>query len=375
MQATLSATRKHYPENAKNRRLRRNAALFDWRRGNRCYASPMQVEEGSRRAVPLSGHVLFQSDDLDCARERVAQKFCSHRLDIIGDGRPFRAVHHHAPGEMISLNYISYGADVLIDPGELGDFYLIQMPVAGAATIRNGATEFVTDRAIASVLNADLATRMQWWRGCAQILVQIRKAPFLAFAERLLERELPGPVIFDPLIDFSRPQMQAWRGFANSLFHAADAARDTPPGSGIQATLNEQRLLELFLRHQPSNMSLFFDDGKKGAATRHLRRAEEFIRVHAAEPITLIDIARAAGVAPRTLQLAYRETFGLSPMRALTRERMRRARFELVAAEGAKSVTETALEWGFTHLGRFAADYRREFGELPSDTVRGAPRP
>lgn len=327
----------------------------------------MYAEEGSRRAVPLSGHVLFQSDDLDCARERVAQKFCSHRLDILGGREAFRAVHHHAPGDMISLNYISYGADVLIDPGELGDFYLIQMPIAGGATIRNGGKEFMTDRGVASVLNADLATRMQWWRGCAQILVQIRKAPFQAFAERVLDRELPGPVVFDPLIDFSRPQMQAWRGFANSLFHIAD---QIDRGPGIQAALNEQRLLELFLRHQPSNMSLFFESGKTGAAPRHLRRAEEFIRAHAADPLTLPDIAEAAGIAPRTLQHAYRHAFGMSPMRALARERMRRVRFELIAAQGSRSVTDVALEWGFTHLGRFAADYRREFGERPSETAR-----
>ena len=99
----------------------------------------MQAEISARIAVPLSGHVLFQSDDLDCARERVAQKFCRTRLDIVGSRRAFRASHHHAAGDMLSLNYISYGADVEIDPGELGDFYLIQMPVTGAATIRNGA--------------------------------------------------------------------------------------------------------------------------------------------------------------------------------------------------------------------------------------------
>lgn len=327
------------------------------------------MEEGSRRAVPLSGHVLFQSDDLDCARERVAEKFCRHRLDIVGDRRFFRAVHHHAAGDMISLNYISYGGDVLIDPGELGDFYLIQMPVAGAATIRNGTKEFLTDRGTASVLNADLATRMQWWKGCAQILVQVRKAPFLAFAERLLDRELPGPVIFDPLIDFRRPEMQAWRGFANSLFHVAEAGHGVG-GTAIQAALNEQRLMELFLRHQPSNMSLFFDREAEGAAPRHLRRAEEFIRVRAADPVTLLDIANAAGVAPRTLQLAYRSAFGISPMQSLTRERMRRVRFDLLAGEGEPSVTETALKWGFSHLGRFSAGYRREFGELPRVTAR-----
>lgn len=326
----------------------------------------MEAETGSRSAVPLSSYVLFQSDDLDCARERVAQKFCRHRLDIVGPRRPFRACHHHAAGDMLSLNYISYGADVEIDPGELGDFYLIQMPVTGAATIRNGAKEFLTDRSTASVLNPDLATKMRWWEGCAQILVQVRKAPFLAFAEKVFDRPLPGPLQFDPVIDFVRPEMQAWRAFANSLFHTAETVG--PQDGQIRMAFNEQRLMELFLRVQPSNMSLFLDTLPQGPLPRHTKRAQDFIHANAARPISLSDISDAAGVTPRMLQLAYKSAFGLSPMRALQQERLRLARFDLLSGD-ATSVSDTALKWGFSHLGRFSVDYRQEFGETPRETL------
>lgn len=327
----------------------------------------MHAEESSGQRVPLSGHVLFQSNDLDFARERVAQKFCRHRLDLIGDREAFRAVHNHVAGGMISLNYISYGADVLIDPGELGDFFLIQMPVCGAATIRNGSREFLTNRQVASILNADLATRMQWWEGCAQILIQIRKTPLLDFIGHFLGRELPGRLIFDPRIDFARAEMQTWRRHACSLFQAADK-RQSSSGPAIAATLHEQCLLEAFLRIQPNNLGHFFQDKRETVSARHLKRAEEFMRANAALPITLLDIAKAADVAPRTLQLAYKRAYGISPIRALIRERLRRVRFDLVAELGQHSVTEIALRWGFNHLGRFAAEYRREFGECPHET-------
>ena len=327
----------------------------------------MEAATGSPSAVPLANHVLFQSDDLDCARERVAQKFCRHRLDIVGARQSFRATHHHAPGDMISLNYISYGADVEIDPGELGDFYLIQMPVTGVATIRNGGKEFLTSRSTASILNADLATRMRWWEGCAQILVQVRKQPLLDFAERVLDRHLPGPLHFDPLIDFSRPEMLAWRAFANSLFHAAEEGGSAT----LQTAFNEQQLMEQFLRVQPSNMSMFLDARAAQPLPRHMKRADEYIRAHAAEPISLIDISQAAGVTPRTLQLAFKAAYGHSPMHALQFERMRLVRFELQSGH-AVSVADAGLKWGFGHLGRFSGDYRRMFGESPSETLRRA---
>ena len=45
-------------------------------------------------------------------------------------------------------------------------------------------------------------------------------------------------------------------------------------------------------------------------------------------------------------------------------------RYELLDQHGAVSVADTAFKWGFSHLGRFSAAYRREFGELPRETLR-----
>lgn len=318
------------------------------------------------RSTPLSNHVLFQTNDLDCARERVAQKFCNHRLELLGDRAQFDAAHHHVPGTMLSLNYIRYGADVLIDPGELEHFYLIQMQVQGGATIRNGCEEFTTDAEQASVLNPHWATRMRWWQGCEQVLVQIRKAPFHAFVERLLGRALPGPIAFAPRVDLTRPEMRQWRAHALALFHKAEGGQT----SDISSSLCEQQLLDLFFRLQPNNMSHFIDDTPARPASRHIRRANEFIRENAAEPITVLDIAEAAGVTARTLQLAFGSTYGMSPMHALARERLCRARFDLMDAGGPVTVADAALKWGFAHLGRFSQVYFRAYNEMPKDTLK-----
>ena len=44
------------------------------------------------------------------------------------------------------------------------------------------------------------------------------------------------------------------------------------------------------------------------------------------------------------------------------------SRQELKAAPAGTTVREIARRWGFRHTGEFAADYRRLFGELPSET-------
>jgi hypothetical protein len=93
---------------------------------------------------PLARFSLFESSDLDEARERVARVFCPHRLDMIGRGS-FDACHNHVSGERLSLNYIQYGAKTLIAPGELTDFYLLQIPLR--VVLRSATARITTIRA------------------------------------------------------------------------------------------------------------------------------------------------------------------------------------------------------------------------------------
>ena len=75
-----------------------------------------------------------------------------------------------------------------------------------------------------------------------------------------------------------------------------------------------------------------------------------------------------AHVSERTLQYAFKEQFGLTPksfMRAWQLNQVKRAMH--LNGAGCR-ISEVAGEYGFWHMGQFAADYRKLFGELPSCT-------
>ncbi len=102
-----------------------------------------------------------------------------------------------------------------------------------------------------------------------------------------------------------------------------------------------------------------------------VRRAEEFLAANLNLSIGLPDVAQAAGVPTRTLIRAFRKRHGLGPIAFLRQRRLEAAHRDLLAADRAEtSVTAVAVQYGFAHLGRFAAEYRRTFGELPSATLR-----
>jgi AraC-like DNA-binding protein len=109
-----------------------------------------------------------------------------------------------------------------------------------------------------------------------------------------------------------------------------------------------------------------------GDTPQPLRRALLFIDEHAGDPITLNEIAAAARLSPRGVQAAFRRHLDTRPLAYLRRVRMERAHRDLQSAQPAngESVATIAARWGFTHLGRFAVDYRRRFGSSPSQTLR-----
>ena len=93
------------------------------------------------------------------------------------------------------------------------------------------------------------------------------------------------------------------------------------------------------------------------------------MHANAANRLSVADIAHAVGSPVRSLQRAFQETFGRSPMQYLRDLRLDMARQMLLAHPNA-GVTQIALDCGFNHLGKFAAAYRDRFGEPPSATAR-----
>jgi AraC-like DNA-binding protein len=101
-----------------------------------------------------------------------------------------------------------------------------------------------------------------------------------------------------------------------------------------------------------------------------LVRALEWLRSHLSEPVQLDALVAVSGAPPRTLERHFKMFLGTSPLGWTRRMRLARARQALLHAGPEDSVTNIALSNGFAQLGRFAAEFRRAFGELPSRTMR-----
>lgn len=315
--------------------------------------------------APLAAHPHFRSTDVDEVRDKVAQVYCSHRLDPLGGHRALAAWQNSVPLERIAVGAMSYGADVEIDPGQLEDFYLLMLPIAGRATIHAGDQEFVATRKVASLLNPTDPVRMVWDADCAKAMVRIERDALEQQLAILLDRPLRAPLRFDASMPMTG-NVAVWWHYVSALMNELSRAA---PGRATVRQL-EALLLTSLLETQPHNYSEALQAGDWQIAPRHVRLVERYIEEYAGEPIDMARLVAISGVSSRTLFEGFQRFRDTSPMAYLRLTRLRRVREELLGAELPLTVAEAAGRWGIFELGRFAGQYRALFGETPSETLR-----
>jgi AraC-like DNA-binding protein len=131
-----------------------------------------------------------------------------------------------------------------------------------------------------------------------------------------------------------------------------------------------QALMIALLETVPHNYSAQLQRPASPAIPRQLKRAMEYMHANAGADIRMADIARETGVSVRSLQAAFQQFKNTTPLGYLRSIRLQGARKTLVDSGHSRLVADIARDWGFSHMGRFAALYYQSFGEMPSETVR-----
>ena len=114
------------------------------------------------------------------------------------------------------------------------------------------------------------------------------------------------------------------------------------------------------------------EDSDSTTRRRALHTTLEQLEDSARLPMSVADLCRVAGVSSPTLYRAFQAEFGISPKKYLKARSLAGVRSDLLTAAPGTQVVDIANQWGFWHMGQFANDYRRQFGELPSETLSRA---
>lgn len=301
---------------------------------------------------------LVETDDPDRAAEALGASFPG--LDLIEEsgGRPFRFLLAREQRGAITYSRMRVQGRVQAT-GVYPDEFSVARCSAGRVELSYGRQQIDTSRPYLRLRGRSRGL----FTDSRTDLVSIDPHAFRTSVARRLDGT--GMALTPPELAAIRPARigaRVWNAAADAL--ASDDA-SSPLRTKVLEELVMSALLTAFpltrQEHPPSGLD---------ALPRALRRATEFVDEHLAEPISVVDIAEAARLSVRALQVGFRRHLGTTPVTYLTRARLSEAHADLRDGDPERdTVAEVARRWGFRNPGRFAAQYREAYGQSPSETL------
>ena len=268
------------------------------------------------------------------------------------------------------LAFGTHGSALDVVRSNAGEGFCLHVPQAGSATLEIGGQTTKVSPAHAAVIDFSRPSRFHIGDDTSfkTIALRVPQGIVEKHLSALHDRSIRGPITFEQRLDLSTGAGAVLARLTDTIVTGleSDLLRHAP----IATSNLTQALLGLLAesgRHQASDQ---VSRPVASIAPRHVRRAIDFMRANLDTPLVIAEVALACHTSVRSLQSGFREFRDTTPLAYLRRLRLEAVRAELVDPSGSRPVAEIAVKWGFAHLGRFSAEYRDAFGELPSETAR-----
>jgi AraC-like DNA-binding protein len=296
---------------------------------------------------------------LDQRRFRIEPEIYRTELSManVGALRLSRTVNNQAtqmtvrsPGiEGFGISMVEQGASRLVLPG------------TDEPAIGNASTGLI--------YSAEPGIRATASESQSRLLVRLPTVLLRRKLEALLDGQRVESIAFQPTFDQTHGAGATIRRMVDFLFAELEHA-DTLLANEIAIRSFEENLALSLLLGLPHNYTERLGRQKAAAAPGNVRKAEAFIRANAATPLTIAEIAEAAGCSVRALQIAFQRFRDTTPMRILQQARLEQARTEMLRPDRTESLARIAEAHGFSSPTRFAQFFRRKYGVYPSEMLR-----
>lgn len=325
----------------------------------------------SESEPPLASHRKIVSRDIDRLHDAVEPLAVGHELHTIDPAGSLNGTVNGLELGEVGLVWVRYGgAGAVVETPPTGGAFALCAPQAPMGVEYRGSGERTT-AAASLVLSQDRPMRMRPHpeRGCLVIATNVGRlrehlGVLLGYVpSRPLQFNGAGvePVTAQPIVE------RTWQYVCALLDDMATAGVPPMVARGL-----EQSLLSALLLGLPHSATAELAATEIPRAGRHLaNRIRDWLEAYHHLPIGVADLATAMGVTIRHIHSVCQQELGLTPMHLLRDIRLDHARAELTA-DNTREIATVAREAGFAHMGRFAAAYRKRFGETPSETRRRA---
>ncbi len=334
----------------------------------------MIINSENRKNLPLidpSPRVdtsLFRVNNLEEANDLIAKHLCPHEIRI-QDNEELLDVHFRGlmRQDMQLLN-IGYGSHVDITATENENYYFSQSTLSGSTCIYRNHQMIPTRVGDTVIVSPHTQYKFNLPTGSNRLVIGIEQDIMSEYLESILEEQLTDRLVFDLDVP-NQENLQIW---VNHIINLSQTLT-----SQFSMATNRR----LFQSQLESTMSLMlclfehnFSDDLRNTQDKttplRIKRAKDYIFENIKEPITVIDVAKAACVSPRALQYAFREEVGMSPVQYIKFQKLKAVHRALQMADPSQQVTAILSDHGVLSLGHFAKSYKEVYGKTPRETLK-----
>lgn len=286
-----------------------------------------------------------------------------HRLTVLGTG-DMRASLRYADFARLGLSHIGYGGEVRVQSPDIEEIYHLQVVTNGRCTWNYDGDLLSLSAGQALMMNPRERIDLTYSNDCQKLIV---KVPESVLKSACLQngRTLPKDGLrFDHRVMELNSSLAFMRLLEAVYEEASEGCVDIGSVCESYASLLAGKLLSLF----PCNLQ----QESRGGGDQQLQLIRRYLQERIKDDVSVEELAALCNVSVRTLYNLFAKEVGTTPKLFIKQMKLQCLQSDLKQGIGARNVTEIALDYGFTHLGRFSSDYRKLFGELPSETLRKA---
>ena len=328
------------------------------------------------RAAPsyLDRFPLISTRDLSAARETTGRFWPKHSSEVLGPEAYSLEMNRVLLGHL-AVSYVFCTTSIQVVPREPGDDSSLYVPFDGGVETLVDGRQLAGSRSRPLLRGAFRTSRFV----ASPIRCLVVDIPAAVIAAAAAEAEVPPPSHVSLGPPHAKPVVRLVKRLASLAnrsrtvaaiqpFSASDRLKRTP--DSIQR-LERQVVDAIVQAAMPGGLRTT----RLGSAARcDVEDLKAWLAGQLHRRVRIGELTKRAGASKRTIERAFLRT-GCTPMEYLRSVRLERARCMFARPTPGMTVADAAGAVGYTHLGRFAAEYRRQFGELPSRTLaRGRSR-
>lgn len=266
-----------------------------------------------------------------------------------------------------ALYFNRYESGCTVRAGEHDSLFL---NVAGRRSFcfTSAAGTFIASPRKAVALMPGQGMKIERPSGSEILVLTVKPSDLVDCFEEQTGRRHRGPLLFDQSIDLAGSYGGLFKRQIRFLLSELEHDDKIVQSPLFRKSCDQMIMTTLLFLSPPLRERL--EEAPPYTVPGPVSRAEEYMRAHLEDHVTIADLLEACDCSRGMLFSAFRSARGFTPLEFLNEQRLQSARTQLTNPLPGDSVSSVAMKYGFNSFGRFAQVYRKRFGELPSETLR-----